>query len=311
MSETVTIRTELPQVMTSLPYHRLNLVWASAHRLRPLWGVLLAGAIYLAAVMSAVIAVVVLGNTGVLPPQALKAFDLENLHDPWAYLVGFASVALMLPAIVAAFAVVGHRPGLMSSIIGRLRRGWLLRMVLGATAIWVVFFAVTTVWDLSTGSFEWSGMRPQGLMLILVALLITPLQAAAEEYVFRGALAQMVGTWLRHPAWAIVLPLPLFVAGHGYQWAGLIDVAIFGLAAGWLAWRTGGLESAIAMHVVNNTLLGVAGACGLADLNSDGSSIQGLALSLAPVAVFVAWVEWRVRREHLVSTRLVPVEPTN
>ena len=38
-------------------------------------------------------------------------------------------------------------------------------------------------------------IRP--LRTFLVLLLIVPLQAAAEEYVFRGYLMQSIGRWLR------------------------------------------------------------------------------------------------------------------
>jgi hypothetical protein len=61
-----------------------------------------------------------------------------------------------------------------------------------------------------------------------------------------------IGRWLRHPAFAILLPVPLFVLGHGYDLLGQIGVGLFAVAAGWLTWRTGGLEAAIALHVVNN-----------------------------------------------------------
>jgi membrane protease YdiL (CAAX protease family) len=87
---------------------------------------------------------------------------------------------------------------------------------------------------------------------LVIVLLLVPVQAAAEEYIFRGYLMQSIGRWLRHPAFAILLPVPLFVLGHGYDLLGQIGVGLFAVAAGWLTWRTGGLEAAIALHVVNN-----------------------------------------------------------
>ena len=36
--------------------------------------------------------------------------------------------------------------------------------------------------------------------LLLVVVLTTPLQSAAEEYLFRGYLSQAVAAWVRHPA---------------------------------------------------------------------------------------------------------------
>ncbi|MDF2498717.1 MAG: family intrarane metalloprotease protein, partial [Arthrobacter koreensis] len=63
-------------------------------------------------------------------------------------------------------------------------------------------------------------------LMLLVAVAVVPFQAAAEEYAFRGLLMQVIGSWLRHPAFAILLPVPLFVLGHGYGLVGQIDVAI-------------------------------------------------------------------------------------
>ena len=86
-----------------------------------------------------------------------------------------------------------------------------------------------------------------------MALLLVPLQAAAEEYVFRGWLLQAVGAYLRTPWVAIAFQAVLFAAAHGWGTRlGLPGPGRHGRALGWLTVRTGGLEAAIALHVVNN-----------------------------------------------------------
>jgi membrane protease YdiL (CAAX protease family) len=54
--------------------------------------------------------------------------------------------------------------------------------------------------------------------LLLVVLLTTPLQSAAEEYVFRGYLSQAVAGWVGRPRTARwsppVLTAAVFSAGH-------------------------------------------------------------------------------------------------
>src|SRR5699024_4405413 len=65
------------------------------------------------------------------------------------------------------------------------------------------------------------------LLAWLLALVLSPLQCAGEEFVFRALPMQMLGTWLRRPVLGILLPVPLFMLGHGYSWLGQVDIAVF------------------------------------------------------------------------------------
>ena len=85
-----------------------------------------------------------------------------------------------------------------------------------------------------------------------IILLLTPFQAAAEEYVFRGFFAQILGSWVRFAPVAIIVPTALFAASHAYDVAGIASVAIFGFGAAFVVWRTGGLEAGITYHALNN-----------------------------------------------------------
>ncbi|MFE2750148.1 CPBP family intramembrane glutamic endopeptidase [Streptomyces scopuliridis] len=108
--------------------------------------------------------------------------------------------------------------------------------------------------DSAAGGGAWVGWHTLLPVLPMLVLLV-PLQAAAEEYVARGWLPQVAGGFLRSP-WAAALPqAPLFAAAHGWgtPW-GFVDLAFFGLVAGLLAVRTGGIEASIALHVTNNLL---------------------------------------------------------
>ena len=93
------------------------------------------------------------------------------------------------------------------------------------------------------------------IALAIVILLTTPLQAAGEEFVFRGYLLQAVGSLSRRRWVALLVTATLFAMAHGIQNFPLFfDRFMFGLIAGWLVIRTGGLEAGIAMHVLNNYL---------------------------------------------------------
>lgn len=139
-------------------------------------------------------------------------------------------------------------------------------------------------------------------MTFVVLLLVVPFQAAAEEYVFRGYLMQAIGRWLRHPAFAILLPVPLFVLGHLYDPLGQVSVGVFAVAAGWLTWRTGGLEAAIALHVVNNLLAFLLGLAGLSDVNATSPGVDSFIWSTVVVAAYVGVVELLYRRSRMPRT---------
>ncbi len=88
-------------------------------------------------------------------------------------------------------------------------------------------------------------------------VFLIPLQAAGEEYFFRGWIMQNVGSWFRNPMVGLVVGLTVSVVS--FSWAhGSPDVwvlgslAVFALTAGIATWRTGGLEAGIVIHAVNN-----------------------------------------------------------
>ena len=129
-------------------------------------------------------------------------------------------------------------------------------------------------------------------------LLLVPLQCAAEEYAFRGLPQQLLGTWFRSPVWGIVLPVPLFMLGHGYDWAGQIDLATFALCAGFLVWKSGGLELAIVVHVANNLILFLLAPFSPSSLHQGATDPAGLLLTL-PLTLLTTWglTAW-VSRTH-------------
>jgi len=275
---------------------------------RPLAVGLTALGLYAATMLAAVVAVVLAG----LVDPALGASieqgwtDDVDLRDPLTFALLLVSVILMLPALLVATRLVGSRPvGLLSSVAGRLRYRWLLTATLVALAIWVPVMGAAFAVTAATGSLQVRQVAPgTAVALLVLTLALVPLQAAAEEYVFRGYLAQLVGSWLRHPAFAVVLPVPLFVLGHDYGPVGAIDVAAFALLCGWLAWRTGGLEAPIAAHVANNVVLMSFNALGLGDPNATDATVVDLLVSTGTMAVFAVVVTRRADALNLARRRL-------
>jgi uncharacterized protein len=86
------------------------------------------------------------------------------------------------------------------------------------------------------------------------ALVLVPIQAAGEELLYRGYLAQGIG--LRGGFWlAWLMPSLLFGLLHynpAFGWEQAIPVIALSLMLGWITLRSGGLELAIGLHVVHN-----------------------------------------------------------
>ncbi|WP_372469243.1 lysostaphin resistance A-like protein [Microbacterium maritypicum] len=292
----------VPSPAEQIPYHRLA-------RLRPKyrwWRMLVTGvvgvalyvAILLLLIVPLVVASLLVPGWGAEIQVLLTTVQYFDLDRPWLFLALVLPLILMIPALLLASRIVeGRGVGLLSSVTGRLRMGWLGRSLLLALAVFVVYFAVVLGVAAATGeAIVVDFSHPALWVMVLLVLLLIPLQAAAEEYVFRGYLMQLVGGWLRHPAFAILLPVPLFVLGHGYDIWGAASVGMFAIVAAWLTWRTGGLEAAISLHIVNNALIFLLGTVSLVDANATtGTPVDLLASTVAMVVYALLADRWAGR----------------
>lgn len=269
-------------------YHRQALRVDRRRWWRPLAVLALAAVLYLIAFLLMIVPAAVLSMAVPgLEDWPDRAFASMDMSDPLVAAFMLLAIAALLPAALLAVRLAGgRRAGTLSSVEGRLR-GRLLARCLGL-AIALTLFGMLTFVTIE-GGWKDAAITDRTLPILALALLVVPLQAAAEEYVFRGLAMQTLGAWLRHPMFAIVLPVPFFTFGHEYDVLGMIDVTAFALAAGWLTWRTGGLEAAIGIHVANNAVLFVLGGFGLVDLNATEGTPVGLAFSLC-LTVGYTWL---------------------
>lgn len=202
--------------------------------------------------------------------------DLLSLKDlgPVMFAALLVSLGALVPvAFLVSWGLHGITPGWLTSVAGRVRWRYLFGCLGLALVALIATIAISSF--LPTGTREEITTQPHAFdarlaYLLLVALLLTPLQAAGEEYFFRGYLTQAVGGFLP-TAFAVLVPAVLFALAHGAQSLPVfIDRLAFGLVAGVLVVVTGGIEAALAMHVLNNWF-----AFGLAIILSDlGEALQ-------------------------------------
>ena len=275
---------------------------------RPVVGLMLAGAVLVfGGVLLTGAAYVLAAVSG----QSEDAFAEDSLSPDSVIglLANNLVIAMLIPASVLAV-VFAHRerPGMLAAVTGRLRWALLGRLLAVASAVVLVFFGAGFLLPSASGL---SGDAPPTrtlLGLLAVVLLTTPLQAGAEEVGFRGYLSQAVASWSPRPLVGTVLAgavsAVLFALAHGLQDAWLFgDRLAFGMVASWLAWRTGGLEAPIALHVANNIVSLVYSATTgtlAAALSASTLGWQFAVLDVAMMLTFAVVVGRTVGRRHLV-----------
>lgn len=267
------------------------------------WRPLVALAVAVAVLIVCVVALMVPSELGGLLDNEDTLVDPVN---PWSALVTNLLLANLIPATLIGLWVGFRRsPWRVFSVAGRLRWGWLGWCALVVTPLWAVYLAVTWV------VFDQEVLdRPEHwVALLAITLVTTPLQAAGEELAFRGGLVQGVGAWIRSPVVALgvttILSTAFFAAAHGSAdpWI-IIELGSMAVAGCWLAWRTGGLEAVLVMHIVNNLLVMGTGILfgGLEESFVDGTSAGSpvsAAMSVAATALVTAVLLWLARRRGI------------
>jgi len=209
-------------------------------------------------------------------------------------------LALLIPvAALLARTVYGVKPRRLSSVRPGLRWTWLIACAAMATAVWALLFALVLAGVLAQGNAR-LGAAVVGFLLVVV--LTTPLQAAGEEYIFRGLLMQAFGT-ARLPTWCCCLATgALFATAHlQFQPALFLDRLLLGVVFAWLVVWTGGLEASIAVHAVKNvSVLVPAALLGNVEDAIDPGSVTWVpfVVDVVLLSIAVPWIAYRWRRRE-------------
>jgi membrane protease YdiL (CAAX protease family) len=299
-----------PEVPDGLPYHRIQELGRPG-LWRPLAGILL---MFLGfAAIGLLVAQVVFALYFAVTGQAqVPVSQLADLDHPTPQKLAFLNVAL---ATFIPLAMVGSRAlhGIAPRWLASVRPGIRWRFLLACLGVSVVALIATLIVGAlvpgQDGDVNGSAnaFTSTTFHYVLVILFLTPLQAAGEEYLFRGYLTQAVGGMF-HSTWvAVLVPAFLFGLAHGLGQSVPVffDRFAFGIVAGILVIRTGGLEAGIAMHVLNNFLAyGAALAFGdmATTLNPTGSNWWTIPVTLTQSLVYLGLAVLVCRRMGLSTT---------
>lgn len=219
--------------------------------------------IYLYAAVTITICLAVLATTflaGLFLAISFGSLNLQKLPP----LVLFILNLLPFPAAIAALFYTlqrWHKRKPLSLITANPAINWRLFWTSG-----LIWLGLNILGDLllglflTPGNYKWN-FSPVGFLAFgLVGVLLIPLQAAAEEIIFRGYFLQGFGLLTRRSWAALLLSSLLFGALHyGNQEVSLYGTGLMltyyvamGLLLGFVTLRFLGLEAAIGLHVANN-----------------------------------------------------------
>lgn len=225
-------------------------------------------------------------------------------------------------AIAAAVGVTWLMHGALAprwllSVVGRLRWRWLGTCAVLSVLTLTLTLVVASVLPGSADGTDLAGavndVTVRSIGFLAVIILLTPWQAAGEEFVFRGYLTQAWGSWgavrsrRAGRVAAVLVPALIFALAHGLgqDVPVFFDRFAFGVVAGVLVILTGGIEAGLAMHVCNN-LVAFGVALFFGDLTTTLTQTSGswwlIASTLTQSVVYLGLVSVAARRRNLRRT---------
>ena len=210
-------------------------------------------------------------------------------------------------AVVLTFRLARVSWQTVLSLPRRFDRKRLLQYLGGAAVL--VALGITVARIVAPEDLGWSefGVSGTTVALLVTVALTTPMQAAGEELMFRGAILPAAASWTRtiRPALALGVavssPAFMFVHGSADPWLAAYYV-VFGVSTGLMMIISRGLEASIAFHVANNlltTTLNTIFADGGAFVIDRSAGVAGLSLVvLTAVNIAMVLLVWALERRR-------------
>ncbi|MBI2294558.1 MAG: CPBP family intramembrane metalloprotease [Betaproteobacteria bacterium] len=197
---------------------------------------------------------------GIVPYALLvRAEVFDPLYD---YLAVNLSIFIMLAGLAVTVKLI-HRRTLLSLITPEASVDW--RRIARGAAVWVAIAAAIGLIEhlLFPDRYYLSFSPGRFFPFLALVLVLTPLQSAVEELVFRGYVMQGLSLLTRSPALITILSSLVFTAPHlmnpeVHEHGVLVMAAnyfVIGMLLATVTLRDGRLELAIGLHAVNNVFL--------------------------------------------------------
>jgi len=220
------------------------------------------------------------------------------------YLAVNFSILMMLAGLVLAVKLIHRRP-LISLVTPEARVSW-GRMAQGAL-VWTAIAAIIVAIEhlLYPERYYLSFDAGRFFLFVALVLVLTPVQAATEELVFRAYAMQGLARLTRRPVVLAVVSSLIFTAPHMlnpevHQYGLLLMAANYfaiGMLLATATLRDGRLELAMGVHAVNNVLLALVANYEESALATESifmatelDPVYSLVTLIAGTLVFHAWI---------------------
>ncbi len=229
--------------------------------------------IIIAAILSLVISSVIFKIAGV----NVKAGGIERI------IYSSITMIALIPGIYIGFKLLYKIP--FSTQIAPIRK-WNWGIYIKSFIITLIVYGVFQVVPLLVSGKP--NITNTSIAVLILCLILPLVQGFAEEYLCRGLLMQTFGSWFKIPIVAIFLQAIIFSLLHPYEILAAIGVFCVGFVYGFITWYGQGLESASAMHAVNNMFAFLALGLGLQQTESPNevfSFVMNLVLLVIPIII--------------------------
>ena len=215
---------------------------------------------FVVSIVGGIIAVAIDIATGAISQEDAMAGKITN--TPLLLLT--VNLSLILGGLVALLAhrVLHKQPwSRMFSVLPRMRWKWWGLSLACTVPLFVLYMGIGFLFDNSAiqgsgdSSFMFDGTA---VAYLLIIVLTTPFQAAAEEVMFRSYVPRVFGSWIPRVGGVVgvIVATILFTLAHGaadpWLWA---YYAVFGLVMAALTHFSGGIEAPVVVHAVNNVTM--------------------------------------------------------
>ena len=195
-------------------------------------------------------------------PFSKDIYSLNDLNKHIPAVIMFAGITAGFFFLILGLGLVLkvlHARSLTSLITPYPRFNW-RRFALGV-ALWLLLSALGSLFEalLYPGRYQYALNLPDLLVVLPVALVMTPIQTTAEELLVRGYLAQMTGRFTRRFLLPLIAPSLIFMALHagnlevrsGWGWMFAFYFG-FGALLSFMTLKDNTLELALGVHAANN-----------------------------------------------------------